>query len=90
ADMYVLRLPIAADAQWVTIFTFIGGLSAATAMVIVATVAVSVMISNELIMPYLLTRPNTDAAAASSIGSRLLFIRRGAIFAILLMAYAYY
>ncbi len=89
ADMYVLRLPIAADADWVTIFTFIGGLSAATAMVIVATVAVSIMVANELVMPFLLTRGNTDAAKARSIGARVLFIRRAAILAILLLAYAY-
>ena len=66
-DTYVLALPMAADNAWLTLLTFIGGFSAATGMVIVAAVAVSIMISNEIVIPALFrlrwfdTKPGTMA-----------------------------
>src|SRR3990170_5207859 len=56
-DLYVLQLPLANGESWLSAFVFIGGLSAATSMVIVACMALSGMIGNELGMPYLLRRP---------------------------------
>ncbi|RYG98156.1 MAG: hybrid sensor histidine kinase/response regulator, partial [Alphaproteobacteria bacterium] len=50
ADLYVLTLPLSADMPWVTLIAFLGGFSAATAMVIVASVALSIMISNDIVM----------------------------------------
>ena len=55
-DMYVLALPMAHGADMVTLLAFIGGLSAATAMVIVESVALSIMICNGLVVPALLRR----------------------------------
>ena len=55
-DLYVLQLPLANGESWLSAFVFIGGLSAATSMVIVACMALSGMIGNELVMPYLLRR----------------------------------
>src|SRR6201988_3897102 len=54
ADTFVLTLPIAENAPWLALFAFIGGLSAATGMVIVETIALSTMVCNELVMPVLL------------------------------------
>ena len=54
ADTFVLALPMAEESPWLALFVFIGGLSAATAMVIVATIALSTMVSNDLVMPVLL------------------------------------
>jgi len=92
-DTYVLALPIDAGLDWLALFVFIGGLSAATAMVIVATVALAIMISNDIVVPLLLRR-HSEAELVNTGGqdmSRLLLtIRRLAIFAILLLAYAYY
>ena len=55
-DLYVLQLPLVGGESWLSAFVFIGGLSAATSMVIVACMALSGMIGNELLMPYLLKR----------------------------------
>src|SRR6185437_9574422 len=50
SDLYVLRLPLEHGANWLSAFVFVGGLSAATAMVVVACMALSGMIGNELVM----------------------------------------
>lgn len=92
-DTYVLALPIDAGQYWLAMFAFIGGLSAATAMVIVATVALSIMISNDIVVPLLLRRHSEEDivnANGRDMSRRLLTIRRLAIFGILLLAYAYY
>ncbi len=92
-DTFVLALPIDAQQHWLALFAFIGGLSAATAMVIVATVALSIMISNDIVVPLLLRRHGEEAiinASGKDMSSQLLTIRRLSIFAILLLAYAYY
>ncbi|HET8790874.1 MAG TPA: hybrid sensor histidine kinase/response regulator, partial [Modicisalibacter sp.] len=52
-DTFVLALPMAANNELLTLLTFIGGFSAATGMVIVSAVAVSIMISNEIVIPML-------------------------------------
>ncbi|MEL6947623.1 MAG: PAS domain-containing hybrid sensor histidine kinase/response regulator [Pseudomonadota bacterium] len=54
ADNYVLALPMSKDLSVVSVIVFLGGLSAATAMVIVASVALSIMISNNLVLPLIL------------------------------------
>ena len=54
ADLYVLQLPLNHQMPVVSLITFIGGFSAATAMVIVASVALSIMISNDIVMPIFL------------------------------------
>jgi len=87
ADTFVLRLPMSVDSGLVSLVAFIGGLSAATAMVIVAAIALAIMVSNDLVMPLLLRRGDRDR---SDMGLLLLNIRRLAIFVILLLAYAYY
>ena len=56
SDMYVLALPIEGNAPLLSVGVFIGGLSAATAMVIVECVALSVMMSNDIIVPLVLQR----------------------------------
>src|SRR5690606_25759088 len=56
ADLYVLSVPLLADQNMIAMFVFIGGLSAATAMVIVASVALSIMISNDFVIPLFIRR----------------------------------
>jgi Na+/proline symporter/signal transduction histidine kinase/CheY-like chemotaxis protein len=89
SDMYVLALPLAGGSPWLTLIVFVGGLSAATAMVIVESVALAVMVSNTLVMPILLQRRSATMANAD-VGSIILKARRLAIFAVLLLAYLYY
>lgn len=90
ADMFVLALPLAAGSEIVTLVAFVGGLSAATAMVIVATVALSIMVSNDLVVPLLLRRGQLAGSDREDMSTLLLNIRRSSIFAILILAYAFY
>lgn len=88
-DMYVVLLPLDAGSWLFTIIAFIGGLSAATAMVIVASVALAVMVCNDLVAPVLLRRADLDSPEGE-LGTKLLMIRRFAILVLLMLAYAYY
>jgi Na+/proline symporter/signal transduction histidine kinase len=90
SDMYVLALPMEGDAPLLSVAVFIGGLSAATAMVIVECVALSVMVSNDIVVPLVLQREPRASSPTSDFRDFLLKSRRFAIFAIMLMAYLYY
>jgi Na+/proline symporter/signal transduction histidine kinase len=89
-DMFVLALPIAAHQEALTLIAFIGGLSAATGMVIVSSVAVSNMISNDLVMPMVLHGRRLGLAERGDMGTLILRIRRAAIVAIMLLGYCSY
>ncbi len=89
-DMFVLALPLAAHSSIMTLVAFVGGLSAATAMVIVESVALAIMVSNDIVVPLLLKRRATRISEPRDAGARLLTTRRIAIFVILFLAYAYY
>ncbi|HEU5017075.1 MAG TPA: NahK/ErcS family hybrid sensor histidine kinase/response regulator [Pseudolabrys sp.] len=89
-DMFVLALPLQAGSSLFTMVAFVGGLSAATAMVIVESVALSIMVSNDLVMPLALQRRGALMTGRENLGSLLLTIRRVAIFAIVALAYVYY
>jgi Na+/proline symporter/signal transduction histidine kinase/CheY-like chemotaxis protein len=89
-DMFVLALPVEGNAPLLSIAVFVGGLSAATAMVIVECVALSVMVSNDIIMPLVLQRRRETPDEQQDFGRFLLGTRRFAIFAIMAMAYFYY
>ena len=87
ADTYVLALPIAGGRPVLATLAFIGGLSAATGMIIVETIALSTMICNDLVMPLVLRRGRLrEGADLARLVKRL---RRGAIVAVLLLGYAY-
>ncbi len=90
ADTFVLRLPLDAGADVVTVIAFVGGLSAATAMVIVAALALAVMICNEIVVPILVRIHGRLEDGAPDMVRVLLTVRRVAIFVILLLAYAYH
>ncbi len=53
-ETFVLTLPLSQGASWLALAAFIGGLSAATGMVIVEAIAVSTMVCNDLVLPLLL------------------------------------
>ncbi len=90
SDMLVLALPLNAGSTILTLTTFVGGLSAATAMVIVETIALSIMVSNDLFVPLVLKRRASFVSGGGDMGALLLTVRRVAIFAILVLAYLYY
>jgi Na+/proline symporter/nitrogen-specific signal transduction histidine kinase len=89
-DTFVLTLPMAEQWHLITLLAYLGGLSAATAMVIVATIALSTMLCNDLIMPVLLRLPWLRLNQRPDLSGLLLMIRRGSILAMLLMGYAYF
>src|ERR1700681_4498419 len=89
SDMYVLALPMEGNSPLLSVGVFVGGLSAGTAMVIVECVALSIMVSNDIVLPLVLPRSG-QARAGKHFIDFLLRVRRFSIFAIMVMAYFYY
>jgi Na+/proline symporter/signal transduction histidine kinase len=89
-DYFVLSLPMSQGQPVLTLLVFLGGMSAATGMVIVETIALSTMICNELVMPILLRFQPLKLTERSDLTSLLLSIRRGSIAMVLLLGYFYY
>jgi Na+/proline symporter/signal transduction histidine kinase/CheY-like chemotaxis protein len=85
SDMYVLALPVSAGSEFLALVAFIGGLSAAAAMVIVESIALAIMVSNDIVVPLALMR-----LPGINVGGHLLTVRRIAILVVLLLAYLYY
>ena len=90
SDSFMLQLPMLADNHFMTIISYLGGFSAATSMVIVATIVLSIMVSNDLITPKLLANESGLNQQERLSPNKLLIIRRITIVVILLAAYAYY
>ncbi|SEJ02252.1 Na+/proline symporter [Pseudomonas linyingensis] len=90
ADAFVLTLPMAHSQEALALLVFVGGLSAATGMVIVETIALSTMICNDLVMPLLLRWKAFGLAQRHDLSGLLLGIRRGAILLLMLLGYLYY
>ena len=88
-DLYVLWVPIAAGRDELALIAFIGGLSAGTSMVIVSSIALSIMISNHLAMPLLL-EGRLGQRAADDVSGTVLLVRRLSIAGILALGYVYY
>ena len=85
-DLFVLALPAASDFPALTLLAFIGGLSAAMAMVVMESVALSIMMCNNLVLPLLVRRE----FGRRDLGRHVLLIRRAAIAVVLVLAYGYY
>jgi hypothetical protein len=90
ADTFVLALPMAERQPWLALLAFVGGLSAATGMVIVETIALSTMVCNDLVMPILLRLPGLRLSERTDLTRLLIAIRRGSIVMVLLLGYLYY
>ncbi|MEH6475218.1 MAG: sensor histidine kinase [Sneathiella sp.] len=90
ADMFVLTIPLYYDHEIISLFAFIGGLSAATSMVIVAAIALSTMVCNDLVMPLILKWKWVRNNAHTDLTGLLLIIRRTSILMILILGYGYF
>lgn len=90
SDMYALAVPLSQGGDGVALLAFLGGLSAATGMVIVSTLTLSLMIGNHWFAPGLLrgawARPGS---AGRDHRGGLLLLRRIGIVAIMLLAWGY-
>ncbi|OYD82629.1 sensor histidine kinase [Azospirillum brasilense] len=89
-DMFVVALPLAAGEDWLALLAFIGGLSAATGMIVVEAIALSTMVCNDIVMPLLLRARSARLERLHDLSPLLLTIRRAAILAILLLGYLYF
>jgi PAS domain S-box-containing protein len=89
-DTFMLSLPMVADQRALTLLAMLGGFSAATGMVIVAAVALSIMVSNDIVMPALLRGRLLARRRGADLGRLLLMVRRAVIVALLLLAWGYY
>ncbi|MFD2200485.1 ATP-binding protein [Shivajiella indica] len=90
ADTYILALPISYEQPWIALLVYMGGFSAATSMIIVSTIALSNMVSNNLIMPLLLVNDKLKSKYQQKLGNTVIWIRRATILLIILLAYIYY
>lgn len=88
-DSFVISLPLAQAHPALAMLAFIGGASAATGMVIVASVALSTMVSNDMLLPWLLRRNNAERPF-EVFRQWMLSVRRVSIVVILLLAYVSY
>ncbi|MFU8878171.1 MAG: PAS-domain containing protein, partial [Wenzhouxiangellaceae bacterium] len=84
SDLYVLMLPLSVDASGLALFAFLGGLSAATGMVILASLTLSIMIGNHWLTPLLL-----DRGGQSDLGLGVRMQRRLGIGLVLLLAWVW-
>src|SRR5262249_31493492 len=88
-DTFVLALPVLASSRPFALIAFLGGLSAATAMVIVESVALSIMVCNNLVVPVVLRRHQERAQMHQDMGRLPIIVPRGRTGLILLLPYSY-
>ncbi|MFT5757075.1 MAG: PAS domain S-box-containing protein [Alteromonadaceae bacterium] len=88
AEAYVLFLPAYSGQLWLTLFSFLGAVSAASSMVIISTIALSTMLSNEIVFPLLFKHSNIQQTNFKKFKSKLLLIRKALVIFIILLCYA--
>ncbi len=87
SDSYVLALPLATGDTGMALLAFLGGLSAASGMVVVSTLTLSLMIGNHWLLPWM--SPAWGRSGAGDLRGMVLLLRRGGILAIMLLAWTY-
>ncbi|MGB3597956.1 MAG: sodium:solute symporter, partial [Pseudomonas neustonica] len=90
ADSYVISLPLLQGHPELALLAFLGGASAASGMVIVAAIALSTMVSNDVVLPALLRSKTRPEHSYEQFRGWLLNVRRTSILIILLLAYVVY
>ena len=89
-DTYVISLPMGMGQDWLAMLAFLGGASAAMSMVIVSTIALTIMMCNELVVPVLVRTGVFASRDFSQLKGMLLTVRRSLILMILVLAYCIY
>ncbi len=89
SDAYILELPLTQGSRLLTLIVLIGGFSAATAMIIVASVTLSHMLSNDVILPVLIKRHLRKQIPAPDYSRSLIFARRVTVVLVVALAYIY-
>lgn len=88
-DVAVLSLPLSYNQEWLTLLAFLGGFSASTGMLLVSSVALSIMLSNDLIMTAL-WRFNLISRHDTRLPQMLKFTRRICILAVMLLGFLFF
>ncbi|MGZ9810082.1 ATP-binding protein [Pseudoroseicyclus sp. H15] len=89
-DMFVLTVPLAQEQYLLATLSFLGGFSSATSMVIVATIALSTMVSNHIALPLWLRFRRGGASMSGDVRALVLSARRLSIAALLALGFVYY
>ena len=89
-DLYVLTLPLSLGQDGLAMLSFLGGFSSATSMVIVATIALSTMVSNHIVMPIWLSARSGGATMSGDVRNVVILSRRISIGAVLALGYLYF
>ncbi|MBT5821982.1 MAG: sodium:solute symporter, partial [Rhodobacteraceae bacterium] len=89
-DMFVLTVPLSQGQNGLAMLSFLGGLSSATSMVIVASIALSTMVSNHIVMPIWLSFTGAGASMSGDVRYIVLLSRRLSIAAVVMLAYFYF
>ncbi len=89
-DLFVLTIPLATGHDALATLAFLGGFSSATSMVIVASIALSTMVSNHIVMPIWLRTREDGAAMSGDVRNVVMTARRLSIAGVLALGYLYY
>ena len=87
SDAYVLFLPVFSGDIWLGLFSFLGAISAASSMVIISTIALSTMLSNEIVFPTLFKINNIQSNDFHKFRSHLLNIRKALVLLVIFLSY---
>ncbi|MEW6989742.1 PAS-domain containing protein [Colwelliaceae bacterium 6441] len=88
ADAYVLFLPWSQQQTWLTLIAFLGAISAASSMVIISSIALSTMLSNEIVFPFLFRSSKANQTEYNKFRHRLLRIRKFLVLLVILLGYS--
>lgn len=89
ADTYVITIPLFFHQAWLGGLVYIGGLAAATSMVIIATIVLSTMVTTEIVNPLLLHYNSALTTEKKQVSTVLLNMRRMAIALLLMLAFGF-
>lgn len=87
SDTYVLFLPTLDGQLWLSLLAFLGAISAASSMVIISTIALSTMLSNEIVFPFLVRAKQTQELEFDRFRVKLLNIRKVLVLFVVLLGY---
>jgi signal transduction histidine kinase len=87
ADAYVLYLPLVGEQTWLSLFAFLGAISAASSMVIISAIALSTMLSNEIVFPVMFRTVKEKNSDYDKFRFRLLNVRKALVFLVIMLGY---
>jgi Na+/proline symporter/signal transduction histidine kinase len=89
SDTYSLLIPQFFDNNFLTVLVFLGGFSAAISMIIVSSIALATMLSNNLLIPYGFIGSLENYSQEKN-SKRIVNSRKIGIFSLIILAYAIY